>query len=293
MPARKAALRAAFLFCAIAGALLIPLPGLKGAQLRPALFHGAEDLGHPAVFGLLAFVIAVALRIWRDTLTSRDAALLGAALVGFGAASEALQHFTGRDASIGDFIGDVLGTWMGIALFFFTKARPELKWKRRMLTTSVVMAAMLALLPFGWTLACYAYRHTQRPVIWRADSALLDKFARRQHGEYPGLELFELPPDWRGFRELLITVHNPGPEAAVFFVRANDIFHDGQYVDRYNRDFSIGAAATQTYRIFLQEILNAPAGRKLDLSKMTTLIVFETRERGVHNIDVREISLAH
>jgi hypothetical protein len=155
------------------------------------------------------------------------------------------------------------------------------------------VALVLAIAPYAWTLSAYAYRDAQQPVIWRADSALLNKFAHKQRGDYPGLELTELPPDWRGFRELLITVRNPGAEAATFFVRANDFWHNQRYEDRYRGEFAIPAGTTRKYRIFLHEIADAPAGRKMDLSRMTTLIVFETRERGVHGIEVREISLAY
>lgn len=293
MSVRKAALRAAFFFCVITAALLTPFPGLKAAQLRPALYHGAEDLGHPAVFALLAYLVAGVVSAWKGTLAGRNAALLFATLACFGSLSEVLQHFTGRDASISDFIGDLLGAWMGIALFHVRSDQPASSRKRRALLASLLTAAVLAVLPYTWTLAAYAYRHSQAPVIWRANSPLLDHFARRQVGEYPGLELTELPPDWRGFRELLITVRNPSAESAVFFLRANDFWHNQRYDDRYRGEFTIAPGATQIYRVFLQEIVNAPATRQMDLSRMTTLIVFETREHGVHGIDVREIALAN
>jgi VanZ family protein len=293
MPARKAALRAAFFFCAIAAALLIPFPGLKGGQLRPALFHGLEDLGHPLVFALLSHTIATAIAAWRGALASGAAVLLLAALVGFGAFTEVLQHFTGRDASIQDFAADALGAWTGLALFYLTKTRATADRKRRQLIVSLLVAGVLSLLPFVWTLSAYTYRWAQRPVIWRAGSELLDKFARRQRGEYPGLELTELPPDWREFRELLITVRNPSSKAALFFVRANDFEHRGRYDDRYNGEFVVAAGATQICRISLQKIINAPRTRKIDASRMSSLAVFEKREIGVHDIEVREISLAN
>jgi hypothetical protein len=250
-----------------------------------------EDLGHPLVFALLAYLIATAIQAWRGALTPRDALLLLIALAGFGGFSEVLQHFTGRDASISDFIKDVLGTWIGIALFNLRRDQVSAT-ERRASFISLLLAAVLAALPFTWTLAGYAYRHAQSPVIWRVDSALLNEFARRQRGEYPGLELTELPPDWRAFRELLITARNTSAESASFFVRANDIWHNQRYGDRYHGEFVIAPATTQTYRISLQKIIDAPATRKMDLSRMTTLIVFETRDRGVHNIEVQEISLA-
>jgi hypothetical protein len=293
MSAKKAALRAAFFFCAAAAALLIPFPELKSIHLRPALFHGLEDMGHPVIFALLAFLVAAAVRTRRGTLHPRHAAWLLVTLSAFGGLSEVLQHFTGRDASFTDFINDVLGTWIGIALFHLMRGGIGSARKRRALVMSLVAAILLAVLPLAWTLSGYAYRYIQRPVIWRAHSRLLDQFVQRNHGEYPGLALTELPPDWRGFRELLITVRNPGRQTARFFVRANDLFHNQRYEDRYHGEFVITAATTQTYRISLQEILNAPATRRMDISKMTSLVVFETRANGVHDIDVLEIALAN
>jgi hypothetical protein len=77
-------------------------------------------------------------------------------------------------------------------------------------------------------------------------------------------------------------------------VRANDdLEHNQRYDDRYNGEFTIIGATTRTCRIFLQEIINVPALRRMDVSRMTSLVIFESQTRGVHSIDVSEIALEH
>jgi 4-amino-4-deoxy-L-arabinose transferase-like glycosyltransferase len=209
-----------------------------------------------------------------------------AAMAAFGAATELLQHFTGRDASWVDLLGDVIGA--AIPLILVT-------WPRHRLLAGLLAAALatVACAPLAWALIAYAYRSQQAPLIWRADSALLGKFAQWQQGNYPGLALEEVPPDWRGYRELLITVTNPNEEATEFSLMAYDNRQIYRYKDSYKRSFVVPQHSTQTFRVPIEDIGRNSAGRAVDLESMGNLVVFQINETGLQRIKILRISLSH
>ena len=271
-------------------ALLVPIPATHLVALPPELSYRLEDLCHPLVFATLAYLVARAMRALGAWTGAMSAIILLAALGCFGAGTEFLQQYTGRDASFSDFGDDVLGSWIGIALFCVpgTRAAP-----RRALRISIAAAVLLSIAPLGWILAAYTARHLQSPVLWRAGSRLLNTFAQRQQGEYPGLALTEVPPDWHGFAALLVTVRNADARNSVFYMRVDDAHHNQRYEDRYNGEFHISAGTTATYRISLTSILQAPAHRLMDLRRMTSVIVFQLREQRQPPVELLELRLSH
>lgn len=273
-------------------ALLIPFPSLSPSGRKLALFYELENLCHPLAFALLSLVLARTARVLRGGTLRSDLLWIGALLVAFGAATELLQAFTGRDASMIDFVGDCLGSGTGLGLHWKRHADPGQLAAPRWIGKAVALAAVLSLLPLLWTLAAYAARHARFPQIWQSESVLLHRFSRHQEGNYPGLDIREPYPDWRGFREMLITVRNPGPSPATFVVRVNDSRHTYRYDDRFNQELEIAAGETRSYAIPMEKILKSPATRDMDLSQVTSVMVFQLRERSEPRVDVVEIRLA-
>ncbi|MDQ2639207.1 MAG: hypothetical protein M3Y79_01305 [Pseudomonadota bacterium] len=275
MRVQKAAVSAAFFVCAISlVVLLVPFPSASWVRHAPALFREIENLGHPVVFALLT---AFTLRHWPRY------AIAATVLVLFGAVTELLQQFTGRDASLRDFVSNMSGVVLGIALH----ARPR---HPRLLSATAVVIATLCLLPLLWTALAYVHRSQQAPVIWRAGSLLSGRFSHWQRGGYPGLAIDEPLRDWSGYRELQVALANPHRTDVQVTVRAHDWNHNQQFTDRYNQTFTV-PAGDALLRIPIERIATAPAGRTMDLSSMSSVMVFQPGERHVP-LDIEFIQLA-
>lgn len=200
-----------------------------------------------------------------------------------GAATELLQHFAGRDASWSDLLGDFIGACVPIALTIRPRSLP------RYLLVATLGAA--ACVPLAWTLTAYAYRHQQLPLLWRSDSTLLNHFAHWQEGDYPGLVIDEVPPDWRGYGELLVTVNNAHNASNFIIVRVDDVHHNQQYEDRFNRQLQVPPRSTQTFSIPLEEIRNSLVGRSMDIQAITGVAVFQLRNPAQQRVSILSIAL--
>lgn len=279
-----------WLLSLITALLLVPLPYIPAARLAPALADELENLGHPLAFGLLAWL---AFDPWRRRLRSSSASaawLLLLALAGFGAATELLQLATGRDATWGDWLGDASGAG---AVIFWKWARvgrdaASPSTRRLLMLAGLCLAAAIA--PLTFTLTAYSARAAAWPVIWRADSLLLQRFAAAQTGRYPGLALDEPRADWSGFRSLVVVVRNLREAQTSLHVRVHDRQHNKIYADRFNRKFLLPPASVTTLHIALADIRDAPIGRKLDLSAISAVIFF-TEEPGSMPFRVETVRL--
>lgn len=273
-------------------ALLIPFPVLGPSGRRTSLLHELENLCHPLAFAALALVLARTTTVLRGRARQADLAWIGVLLVTFGAVTELLQAWSGRDASVADFLGDVIGCGIGMGLHWMRQLDPVRIASQRMVGGALALATILVMLPLSWTLAAYASRHAHYPVFWRSDSPLLHRFSRHQEGSYPGLDILEPPADWREFRELLITARNPGATTATFAVRVHDSRHDNRYVDRFNQEFQIAAGATGSYAMPVENIGKSPVTRPMDLSRIANVMVFQLRDRNEPRVEILEVRLA-
>lgn len=252
--------------------MLIP-PGDPGLLAHhPALRAALQNFAHPVIFAALAILGRRAMSRPNGPHPLRHHLVLAGTLVLFAAVTEILQGLVDRDESFADFVGDLLGICAGLL------------WppRSRLAICAVTIAIALASLPLGWTLSAYLYRHMQLPQIWRADSLLLNRFARWQTGSFPGLVIEEVPADWRAYRALAITVHNPGSATASFTVRIHDAHHDQRHEDRFNQTFHLAAGATDVFQIPVSAIKDGPKDRPLDLAAVAGIVVFQKRsEAGV------------
>jgi len=93
-------------------------------------------------------------------------------------------------------------------------------------------------------------------------------------GLEPAFDLFEPSPDWRGYSTLAIDLTNPGPDPLKLMLRIHDSQHDWSYQDRFNAPVVLPAAVRTTVRISLAAVESAPAGRRMDLSRIANLMLF-------------------
>ena len=91
---------------------------------------------------------------------------------------------------------------------------------------------------------------------------------------YPGIDLFEPSPDWRGFSDMAIDITNPGASTLNFTLRINDQAHDQSFDDRLNLPIAIPPGVRTTVRVALTTVESAPRGRHMDLSRIASVMLF-------------------
>ena len=273
----------AALLILITALLLFPFPFISEARNAPALANALENLGHPLAFGLIAWIAyeRFGARFARYGLPGPVFLML--ALAGFGALTELAQAYTGRDPTLEDWIGDVLGSG---AVILWRASR------QRLIRTVSVLCVAAAISPLAFTLLSYGARWKEWPVIWRQDSMWLRRFSETQQGAFPGLAVKKPRSDWSGFRMLVVDVSNLSSEPAAITVRVHDRRHDGSFDDRFNRSFQLPPAAASTLRVELGDVRSSPAGRDMDLHHIAGVIVF-ARTAGPLQFQVNAIRLEH
>lgn len=263
-------------------------------------FETIQNLGHFCVFfGLAILFLAATGRSDRPTVRNRYFAVFGLAL-GLGILTELLQIPLERDASLADLLDDALGAWAGMAGFAWFDRRVS-RGARVAMLVSGALAGLVIVQPLAAALSAYAAKRAVFPVIadyrrsfedyfldgqsvsisheplparWSAfdgESALRVSF---EPGRWPGIELFEVEPDWTGFDELVLDLTNPADRGVELVVRVHDRAHNGDFDDRFNRRLLLPPENRSIVRIPLEDVRSAPRSRGMDLSRVSTLMLF-------------------
>lgn len=282
---------------AVVALLLLPLPLPMEIAMRrwPALMQEVENLGHPLAFALLAYLAFGHLRK-RHHAPSRKPYLsvLGGALL-LGLATEALQRVVGRDSSWMDLVNDLLGAGLALLLCAREEARVRSSGGGAAHLAAAILVALLASSPFLWTIAAYAHRVNQMPVLWKADSMLFARFSRVTEKGYPGLTIEEPASDWTGHNSLIVDLRNLRSTPLRITVRVHDRTHgmtrDQHHEDRFNQSWELAPDATQTLRIPLEAIRRAPQGRTMDMTAISGIGIFQPDVKQPRSFAVTQIQL--
>jgi hypothetical protein len=268
-------------------------------------FEVVQNLGHFCVFfGLAVLFLAATGRSVSLSVRNRYLAVFGLAL-GLGILTELLQIPLERDASLADLLDDALGAWAGMAGFAWFDSRVS-RGARVAMLVSGALAGLVIVQPLAAALQAYAakraafpviadyrrslddyfldYRsvsisHEPLPVRWSGfdgESALRVSF---EPGRWPGIELFEVEPGWTGFDALVLDLTNPADRSVELIVRVHDRAHNGDLDDRFNRRLTLRPETRSTIRIPLEDVRNAPRSRSLNLSRVSTLMLFVDGDR--------------
>ncbi len=261
--------------------LIMPIPHLAASHRWHLLLSALEDLGHPAAFAVLG---TLAIRAWPVAATRaahwRRALCIMAAALLFGGGAELLQSLTGRDPSMTDVLGDLLGSVAAI-LFRVARTRGEFTLGLRGAATAVLFLVLATIMtPLTATAGSYIARSRVFPLIWEPDSIWLRRFAQLHRGPYPGLAILEPMPDWSAYDSLIVELHCLGSTPLVVNVRVHDRHHDDSYSDRFNMRYEVTPGRRHRLRIPLSEIANAPAQRSMDMHAIDGLTIF-LRQPGV------------
>jgi hypothetical protein len=288
------------------------------ATLRSAL--AIHDFGHVLAFGLVALLLAIALRVpSRSTFGRRLGAtcLAAFAAVALGAAVELIQAASGLHGDPWDVVRD--GGGAVSAALLIVAVDPTIAGYAR---AAVAGAAIVVLLAFAFpifsALDDEARAREQFPVLASFDATReLSRFRfvqekqprivrvedhegrtvsamqlRLPPARYSGFALKHFPGDWRGLRALRLLVVNPEPVAIDLTVRIDDAAYDSKLDidDRYNRSFPL-VPGLNRIEIPLSDVASAPRGRRFDLGHVQLLLLYVVDLKEPRSIIVGPISL--
>jgi len=273
-----------------------------------------HDSAHGPIFGCIAVLVLIILRI-RSPSGTRGASApwqqyliaLGVAVL-LGGASELAQIPTGRDASFADLRHDVLGALGFLALFSVfdphLRRRGELRMAGRAVIVLIGVCALVILAsPMARALVEYHRRDAQFPVI--ADfTNRYDRYFVGQAGAsigpmqmparwagqpseatmrvsflpapYPGIDFFELVPDWTAYSTLILDITNPTTTTLELSLLVMDAHHDYALENRFSTTLTLPPATRRRVRIQLRDIASG-SGFPIDLAAMAGIVLFRTQ----------------
>lgn len=265
-----------------------------------------HNFAHGPIFGCVALILIFGLRSvarFRDQSLVRQYLIAFALAVSLGLATEIVQRFTGRDASIEDLVTDLLG--VAAALLLFAAFDPAHKTRASALRVSLVSAGLIVLGVLCWPLVLTAHAYVDRarafpaiadftqgfglqfisarnadievvpmPSQWAAASGERALRVSLGSGTWPGIEIWEPSPDWTGYRDLTIELFNPHSFELDLSMRVDDRHHTYKMKDRYNARIELPPLERTTIRIPLEDIESAPRDRKFDLERTARVLIF-------------------
>ena len=265
----------------------------------PRSLSAAWDLGHIAAFSLWSYLL-VTWKALRDTSPARQWGIALAFCLVAGTATEGIQSLLGRNASIWDLLRDMVGG--AIALSWFSPSSKALPVQvRRAARTVAATLLLITCIPFATAVTDEEIARLQFPVLsdfetpfetsrWDGSARFSVDYSAARHGKaslrvemdtslYSGIALVHFPRDWRGYRTLSLEALNPSPQEIDIICRIHDLRHEEgvqRYEDRYNKTLHLRSGWNH-FRINLEEVARAPAGRTLDLGTIRVVGIFATR----------------
>ncbi len=263
-------------------------------------WYTLQDAGHGLIFLTLSLALCVCFHLLFSIPPTRVVLWVFGVCLAFGGGAELVQALVGRSPSWGDFWLDVLGTSAGLSLYLSSLSNGPVRWICLLLAFALMWIDLSTPLRVHWAenqrqkqfpvLADFDNRwlngfvraaDTARwqtvpaPVAWRGHDSIvarLDQFP----GDWPGLHLFEVEPDWSNYTVFSFDVFNPSQTVARVTVRISDIAHNHMYPDRFNRMYKFKPGA-QHIEISLDKVRSAPRTREMDLTRMKAVIIYTYR----------------
>ncbi|SDB57994.1 hypothetical protein SAMN05660653_02921 [Desulfonatronum thiosulfatophilum] len=289
----------------------LPFFFISSIHEAPSPVTQLNSLFHFLFFALFSWSMAHLPALSKHTFT-QQAALILATVTILGGGIELIQPYFNRTASWRDLGVNLLGACFALS-FLVPKGRNLGSYLYRTAQVTVLTLCLIQFYePFTnfWDMNLAA---RQFPVLSdfetsfearRWSRGMIDSDFSR-HGTaslrvrlgtqlYSGTTMIRSFGDWQGYAALALSIHNPGPGPLQMTISIRDRKHDirgGAYHDRYNREFKL-AQGWNELRIPLSDIETAPAGRRLDLSQVTSMAVFAVKmpePRVIHLDNVRLI----
>lgn len=269
-------------------------------------FDAIQDVSHIILFGMLSLLVIETLRRKSRLPILPRYVLTFVMVVFFGIASEIIQNYTGRDPDIGDVMRDAGGEFIALALYALTDLQIRWGnrsggWIKKLLLYSAICLFLVMLFPFFRTIAAYDARNKQMPELCNFKNPLQSTFVKTKNAVFqiqrisnshqaPGISLMFLPgnysgliinepyPDWRPYRNLILTITLPDLDSAAVQLRIDDAIHNEQYEDRFNGTMLLHTGINNI-KIPLQTIQNGLKSRPMHMNKIRSLMIFANTEK--------------
>ncbi|HEB82456.1 MAG TPA: hypothetical protein ENJ11_06300 [Gammaproteobacteria bacterium] len=291
----------------IMAGVLLPLPS------DSMWWREAMNSGHVLLFMLVAWLLFYALR--RRMPDSSRWKLYGLLLfVGllFGLIIEFLQIFVHRDASWADWLKDLAGLLAGIASLEWYLGWKQSTWWRKLVIAGLFVGVLaLSLKPFVILSLHYVQRGMAFPVLMDFEAGWSSSFVdyvrakklsvksgiltvRLEKGQYPGVSLTEVEPDWSGYRSLVLELESSQDSDISLVVRVDDQLHNQRFEDRYNHRFVVHPGKNRLV-VSLSQVEHAPEGRLMNMKRINEVKIFalfldESVELGIGKIYLQKQS---
>ena len=287
-----------------AALLFVPLPIAPTYAGRTI-----ENAGHmPLFFVGTLFILSLLRHEWEleGVRLYAYAGLIGTAA---GLVSEVIQMPLRRDASWEDVFTDAVGVVCALAVHAAVTRRERLSGAARATAALIALGCITTYVaPIVSMVRAYAHRNSQFPVLASFDSrvelswivgygirrdviagVLEVEFVRRV---FPGFSFYEPVHDWRQYKTLVVDAENP-EEAEVLHlgVRVHDTPHNREYADRFNRTFDLAPGERRSLRIPLDDILRAPRNRLMNMTQISDVTLFRTKEGGSQRLRLHSMRL--
>ncbi len=269
--------------------------------------------GHGIVFAVTAVLAVFALSVASPTrrwplIAQYGTVFVLMALLGLG--TELMQIWLPRDANLDDVRTDLLGSWIGLAMFAVFDSRLRTLGRIGLPLSGLIPFLVLAV-PLVTCIQAYARRHAAFPILADYRVSFDDYFLQAQgtsrahdvmpetwagfSGEramrisfgktaWPGLHFAEPAPDWRSYETLAIDVTNPNSATLPLNIRIDDREHNNEYSDRFNTQIDLEPLARSVVRLPITDISRAPRNRNLDVEEISSIILFVSGNAGPEHI---------
>jgi len=255
------------------------------------------DFGHVPLFSVVTALILWTLdwKNWPKATTKNyiQAGIIASVLA---IMTEVLQQLTPeRSFQVGDILSDLIGAGVFLAIAY--QYRRVLQGGIRVfLCTAAAVLLLIACLPVFVTVSDELRSRRDFPLLgsfetrgemyrWKSEECTLEQVPLHPidgdkslrvlipPGLYPGITMDYPPRDWRGYDTLTFHVFLEGIDPLPLTIRINDLAHNEEYEDRYNRTFTLQPGPNQL-SISLSEVEHAPKGRLMDMEHISILCIF-------------------
>lgn len=308
-------------------ALLAGVYILDGIDLPIQSRLGREftNAGHAPLFGVLSIAVLILTKAWFTRWRKPYSHFIFAGLTtaGLGFATEVVQYFTHRDASLLDMVYNLIG----IASFLLFAATFDFGLRglpilnrlsgRNIVRLFSLLILSTAFIAFAVMASAHAHRKAQFPVILDFESLLDNSFIEAsnasvdfvtapepwegsnssvvckwtiQPGALSSLTVMYPSPVWSGYNFLQLEIFSSLTDTIRVSIRINDVLHNFEYEDRFNTVLEV-KPGLNLISLPLSEIENAPSGRKMDMTSIANIILFTTIDQSARVLFIDNIRL--
>jgi VanZ family protein len=255
------------------------------------------NYGHIFLFGFISLGISrvIGMRTWPnlDKIVYFRSGII-TFLLGF--LSECIQtQIPNRTFGLNDLFNDTLGaaTFLVLAYTFQT----GIMRRTLILLRSIVLSIIIIMTyPIGitaldsWNMArdfpiLSSFESTLELSRWKdiesssqrmkihATNGIYSYQTRLHPGMFPGISMEYMMSDWKDYRELSFDTFLEGTKPLNITVRINDKEHNDEFLDRYNKQFTLQPGRNHTI-VVLNDVRKAPQGREMDMADISIICIF-------------------